>query len=200
VTTGLSQEGHKGCPPTEDQKTEDQKTEDRDQKTDPQGEFAGVVVPIRENRCLAMEDKWAARKANRKGGAFEEAWEQYQRNCIVVDRSPGNKANASTAWNERFPSGPTPEFLESLTIYWQQQLEKFKTGQQCIGVVGMARFISEPEHAVQAITRQQLLAQAPQLANPQSAATAFKEAESKSQWAQYEAEARARLAANGGAA
>jgi hypothetical protein len=179
VTTGFSQKSHKGRPPTEDQKTEDQKTEDRDQKTETHNDcvvdVCVEVQPVCENKLLAMEDRWKARRENRKGSEFDLAWDSYQRNCIIVDRSPGNKAHASLAWSERFPQGATPDFIESLNVYWQQQLEKFKSGQQCIGVVGMLRFITEPEHGEQAIARRQLLAQAPQMASPKTAAAAVDE-------------------------
>lgn len=187
VTIELSRDCHKGRPAT-DTNTEIkvQRSEDRDQKTEPHKEES-CVSESPDNRCLAMEDRWASRKANRKGSPFDDAWEQYQRNCIVVDRSPGNKAQASVAWHERFPQGPTPEFLKSLDVYWQQQLNKFKSGQQCIGVVGMVRFISEPEHAEQAIARQQLLEQAPQLADPKATAQALKQQEEDRMWADLKA-------------
>ena len=142
----------------------------------------------------------AARRQNRKDGPFDQVWESYQKNCIVVGSTPGSRPNALMAWAERFPDGAaTPEFLEQLEAYWEIQKANFQRDGKAYPV-GLVRFINEPEHGNGAIARQQLLAQAPQLANPQSAAIAFKEAESKSQWAQYEAEARARLAANGGAA
>lgn len=146
-----------------------------------------------------LAEQMAARKLNRKDGPFDQIWESYQRNCIVVGSTPGSRPNALTAWAERFPDGAAPpEFLEQLEAYWEIQRANFQRDGKAYPV-GLVRFINEPEHGNGAIARQQLLAQTPQLANPQSAATAFKEAESKNQWARYEAEARARLA-NGGAA
>jgi hypothetical protein len=178
VTTTLSKDVHS----TEDQKTEDQKTEDQKTEThnDCVVDVECVVEPVKKNSCLAMEDRWNARRENRKGSEFDLAWESYEKNCIIVDRHPGNKAHASLAWSERFPQGATPDFIESLNVYWQQQLAKFKSGQQCIGVVGMLRFITEPEHGKQAISRQQLLAQAPQMASPKTVAAAVDE-EAKAQ-------------------
>jgi hypothetical protein len=186
VTTGLSQESPKGCPRPEEE-TEGELELERELDTQRDPGLCVEVQPVHQNKLLGMGDRWAARKANRKGSPFDDAWEQYQRNCIVVDRSPGNKAQASTAWRERFPKGPTPEFLHSLDVYWQQQLNKFKAGQQCIGVVGMVRFISEPEHAEQAIARQQLLEQAPQLADPKATAQALKQQEEDRMWADLKA-------------
>ena len=185
VTSELSANVTNGRPTTEDQKTEVQSTEVKDQKTEAHKIEPCVVE--QENPLLKIEDRWAARKQNRKDSPFDLAWTQYQRNCIVVDRSPGSRTQASLAWAERFPDGPTPEFLESLDVYWQQQLEKFQLGQQCVGVVGMLRFITEPEHAEQAISRQQLLAQAPQIADPKTFAEATKAKAEDDMWAAIKA-------------
>jgi hypothetical protein len=147
-------------------------------------------------------DPISVRAMCRKGG-FQTFWDDYRKRCTVLGgHSPGRKQDAEKAWAERFNAGePDQQFVDCFEAFWSEKQRCFTGGQFSPAPPTFENYLRNPESYEElAIARQQLLAQAPQLANPQSAATAFKEAESKSQWAQYEAEARARLAANGGAA
>ena len=150
---------------------------DQIQKSDPKSDPEKKEVSISSSPRDRLAEQMAARRQNRKDGPFDQVWESYQKNCIVVGSTPGSRPNALTAWAERFPDGAaTPEFLEQLEAYWEIQKANFQRDGKAYPV-GLVRFINEPEHGNGAIARQQLLAQAPQLANPRAMVTAMAEEE-----------------------
>ena len=136
-------------------------------------------------------DRWSAqfenRKTTRKDSPFDIAWTAYERNCLAVGRHPGSRPKAAMAWEERFPYGPTEEFLTQLDVFWQQQKIKFANGEKCVDVPGFHTFIVEPERGQRAIARQQLLAQAPQIADPKTFAEATKAKAEDDMWAAIKA-------------
>lgn len=146
-----------------------------DSKSDPESKTNPEKKPIRL-------DPISVRAMCRKGG-FQSFWDDYRKKCTIFGgHSPGRKPEAERAWAERFGAGePDQLFADSFEAFWDEKQRCFSRNQHSPTPPTFENYLRNPESYEQlAIARQQLLAQAPQMANPKTVAAAVDE-EAKAQ-------------------